>query len=95
METSTKAKKRIDASIDGYDKHHLIQEQDAEKKTLQVLKKNELIEKRQKLAKKEYKDKVTILTDTMNKKFENVAKAKITCRNDYNEKLEKIHERRS
>lgn len=44
---------------------------------------------------KEHKNKSISLNDTMSKKFESVAKAKINSKNEYNEKLEKIHERRS
>jgi len=50
LETSTKAKKRVEASMDGYDKSNLIWEQDAERKTLHVLKKNELCNKKWKKA---------------------------------------------
>lgn len=95
LETASKAKKRIEASMDGYDKHHLIQEQDAEKRTLHIMKKNELIEKKQKMAKKEYKNKASVLNDSMKAKFENVAKAKINSKAEYHERLREIHDRRS
>lgn len=59
------------------------------------MKKNELIEKKQKMAKKEYKNKATVLNDSMKVKFENVAKAKISSKADYHERLREIHDRRS
>ena len=46
IETAGKAKRVIEATMDGYDKHNLIWEQDAEKRTLHILKKNELCNKK-------------------------------------------------
>lgn len=43
---------------------------------------------------KQNKMRVTGMQDTMKQKFENVAKAKQTTKSEYNDKMEKIHERR-
>ena len=43
---------------------------------------------------KQNKMRVTGMQDTMKQKFENVAKAKQTSKSEYNDKMEKIHERR-
>ena len=59
------------------------------------MKKNELIEKKQKMAKKEYKNKATVLNDSMKVKLENVAKAKINSKAEYQERLREITDRRS
>ena len=47
--------------MEGYDKHNLLWEQDAERKTLHVLKKNELCNKKYKKSQDLNKHKVTNL----------------------------------
>jgi hypothetical protein len=63
--------------MEGYDKHNLIWEQDAEKRTLHILKKNELCNKKYKKSQELYKHKVINLQDIVKSKFEKVATGKV------------------